>query len=154
MQCPNQENLDLAKQFESTISIGSPSTELLLKLIKESLSIKSSIIQIDEFDNDIRKVFNFGHTFGHAIEAATKNYVPHGIAVLFGINIALEMAETTITSLLDTIIGQKFHQNIQDIAYVILTLKYTRIHSQETRKIQLRSILPLSCLTIIQNTLS
>ncbi len=100
MQCPNQENLDLAKQFENTISIGSPSTELLLKLIKESLSIKSSIIQIDEFDKDIRKVFNFGHTFGHAIEAATKNHVPHGIAVLLGIKIALEIAEICNNDLL------------------------------------------------------
>ena len=100
MQCPNQENLDLAKQFESTIAIGSPSKELLLKLIKESLSIKSSIIQVDEFDDGIRKVFNFGHTFGHAIEAATKNYVPHGIAVLFGINIALHMADISNNELL------------------------------------------------------
>lgn len=100
MQCPNQENLGLAKQFEKTISIGSPSAELLLKLIKESLSIKSSIIQIDEFDKDIRKVFNFGHTFGHAIEAATRNHVPHGIAVLFGINIALEIADICNNELL------------------------------------------------------
>ena len=136
MQCPNQENLDLAKQFESTISIGSPSTELLLKLIKESLSIKSSIIQIDEFDNDIRKVFNFGHTFGHAIEAATKNYVPHGIAVLFGINIALEMADISNNELLtDTRYWSKIPSNIfKIIAYVILTLKYTEFTLKRQEK--------------------
>ena len=87
MQCPNQENFNLALDFEKAISVGAPPENIFLRLIRESLKIKSSIIQIDEFDQGLRKVFNFGHTFGHAIEAATKNQIPHGIAVLFGINI-------------------------------------------------------------------
>ena len=33
----------------------------------------------DEFDTDIRNKFQFGHTFGHAIETATKYFINHGM---------------------------------------------------------------------------
>jgi len=44
------------------------SKENLNQLIKECLKYKISIIEIDEFDQNIRKLLNYGHTFGHAIE--------------------------------------------------------------------------------------
>lgn len=51
-------------------------------LIKLSLSIKKSVIEIDQFDENIRKALNYGHTVGHAIELITG--IPHGIAVMYG----------------------------------------------------------------------
>jgi 3-dehydroquinate synthase len=56
--------------------------------ISKSLMIKKEIIEIDEFDTSIRHIFNYGHTFGHAIEAITKYAIPHGQAVSIGMDVA------------------------------------------------------------------
>jgi 3-dehydroquinate synthase len=56
--------------------------------IRRSLEIKKAIIEIDEFDRGPRNVMNFGHSFGHALEAATDYGVPHGIAVTIGMDMA------------------------------------------------------------------
>ena len=56
--------------------------------IRDSLLIKRRLIEIDEFDRGPRNVMNYGHSFGHAIEAATDFAVPHGIAVTMGMDMA------------------------------------------------------------------
>ncbi len=55
----------------------------------KAMKIKSELLKIDEFDKGPRKIFNFGHTFGHAIEKSTNIYLPHGIAVLCGLLVSL-----------------------------------------------------------------
>ena len=62
--------------------------KILEKFIFESLNVKRRLIEIDEFDKDRRIVFNFGHTFGHALESISHYTIPHGIAVARGIDIA------------------------------------------------------------------
>lgn len=57
--------------------------------IFNSLSAKQWFIEVDEFDLNQRKLLNFGHTFGHALEAATSFIVPHGIAILLGMKAAI-----------------------------------------------------------------
>ena len=58
-----------------------------INIIKLSSLIKKEIIEFDEFEKDIRKVLNYGHTVGHAIESTTNYFIPHGIAILIGIYI-------------------------------------------------------------------
>jgi 3-dehydroquinate synthase len=53
-------------------------------LIKIALIVKKAVITQDEFENNIRKALNYGHTIGHAIEPIVKFKIPHGIAVLIG----------------------------------------------------------------------
>lgn len=60
----------------------------MLDFIRASLLIKKRIIELDEFDRGPRNVMNYGHSFGHAIEAATDFAVPHGIAVTMGMDMA------------------------------------------------------------------
>jgi len=60
----------------------------LSMIIARSLAIKKGYIEKDEFDQNIRQVFNYGHSFGHAIESLTHYRIPHGIAVSFGMDIA------------------------------------------------------------------
>jgi 3-dehydroquinate synthase len=62
--------------------------QLLKHYIQESLGIKKKIVEIDEFDKDKRNLFNYGHTFGHAIEAISDYSIPHGQAVTMGMDIA------------------------------------------------------------------
>jgi 3-dehydroquinate synthase len=59
-------------------------------LIEESLKAKKWFVEIDEFDVAERKLLNFGHTFGHALESSTNFAIPHGIAIAIGMLIALE----------------------------------------------------------------
>jgi len=61
---------------------------VLSKIISHSLLIKKNYIEIDEFDRNERQIFNYGHSFGHAIESLTNYKIPHGIAVSFGMDMA------------------------------------------------------------------
>jgi 3-dehydroquinate synthase len=62
-------------------------------VIAKSLTTKKWFIEIDEFDNKERLLLNFGHTFGHAMEAATNFGISHGIAVGVGMLIAIDYAK-------------------------------------------------------------
>ena len=62
--------------------------ETLLRYIHSALLIKKRFIEEDEFDGGIRNIFNYGHSFGHAIESSTDYRVPHGIAVTIGMDMA------------------------------------------------------------------
>jgi 3-dehydroquinate synthase len=66
---------------------------VLKSLIYRSLQIKKKIIEIDEFDKKERLLFNYGHSFGHAIESLTNYRIPHGIAVSYGMDIANYLSE-------------------------------------------------------------
>ncbi len=62
--------------------------DVLEGLIHRSLMIKKATVEIDEFDRKERQIFNYGHSFGHAIESVTDYRVPHGIAVSHGMDVA------------------------------------------------------------------
>lgn len=55
-----------------------------ISIIKIASLVKKEIIEFDEFELHARKVLNYGHTIGHAIEVTTNYFIPHGIAVLIG----------------------------------------------------------------------
>lgn len=59
----------------------------IAKYIHKGLSVKKEIIEEDEFESDLRRVLNYGHTFGHALEAYTNNEIPHGEGVIWGIDV-------------------------------------------------------------------
>ena len=82
------EKSNLANLVEINFKEMLTNRKLLSFYIKNSLRIKKRIIEIDEFDTNIRHIFNYGHTFGHAIEAITQYRIPHGQAVTIGIDLA------------------------------------------------------------------
>ncbi len=59
--------------------------EVLEKIIKRSCEIKAEIVSLDEHENNLRFILNFGHTIAHAVEVET-NYKKyrHGEAVAIG----------------------------------------------------------------------
>jgi len=61
---------------------------VLRPLVARSLEIKRRFIEIDEFDRNERQILNYGHSFGHALEALTSYRLPHGIAVSYGMDVA------------------------------------------------------------------
>lgn len=76
--------LDLYASFQAGASAG--------PLIHHSLAAKSWFIEVDEFDRAERRQLNLGHTFGHALEAATAYELSHGIAVGLGVLCAERVA--------------------------------------------------------------
>jgi 3-dehydroquinate synthase len=61
------------------------SPQIYENVIAASLQAKKFFIEQDEFDRDIRRMLNFGHTYGHAIEAASDFKIHHGLAIGLGI---------------------------------------------------------------------
>ena len=68
--------------------------EALTYAISRSCEIKAKVVARDEREHDLRAILNFGHTFGHAIEAATgfETFL-HGEAVGLGMLIAADLSQ-------------------------------------------------------------
>ncbi len=64
------------------------------ELISAAVRIKADVVSADEREGDLRRILNFGHTVGHAIEAETE-YVRflHGEAIAWGMLAATRLAE-------------------------------------------------------------
>ncbi len=68
-------------------------TEALTYAIARSCEIKATVVAKDERERDLRAILNFGHTFGHAIEAATAyQSLLHGEAVGLGMLMAADLS--------------------------------------------------------------
>ncbi|HYM36013.1 MAG TPA: 3-dehydroquinate synthase, partial [Steroidobacteraceae bacterium] len=66
----------------------------LAHAIRRSCEIKAEIVAIDEREQGLRAILNFGHTFGHAIETATSyGEFLHGEAIAIGMVIAADMSQ-------------------------------------------------------------
>lgn len=65
-------------------ALPSPSADALAFIVERSCKIKAEIVEKDEREEDLRKILNFGHTVGHAVEKASGWSVPHGDAVAIG----------------------------------------------------------------------
>ena len=66
---------------------------VLYELVKISATEKANIVMQDEKEKNLRMVLNFGHTFGHALEADFKfGEMKHGEAVILGMKCALQYA--------------------------------------------------------------
>lgn len=78
----------IAKNYELLLNLEGD----LEKFIYQSLIYKKKKIEKDEKDQGPRLVMNYGHSFGHALEAASNFRIPHGIAVSMGMDIANHIA--------------------------------------------------------------
>ncbi len=83
------------------------------RIIADAVRIKAEVVSADEREGDLRRILNFGHTVGHALEAQTKyTRFLHGEAVAFGMRAATALAEragqlaATDASAIDRVIRQ------------------------------------------------
>jgi 3-dehydroquinate synthase len=67
--------------------------DALVPIIGESCSIKAAVVKLDERESGPRRMLNYGHTAGHALEAVTKyKRFRHGEAIAYGMLVAAEIA--------------------------------------------------------------
>ena len=64
---------------------------LLSKLIQRNVLLKTKVVVSDEFEHGDRKLLNFGHTLGHAIENLYR--IPHGHAISIGMGVASSISQ-------------------------------------------------------------
>ena len=64
----------------------------LLHVVRRCCEIKAAVVAEDEHEQDRRAILNFGHTFGHAIEALTGFHYLHGEAVAIGMGMAMALS--------------------------------------------------------------
>jgi len=83
----------------------------LERAVARSVELKSAVVSEDEREAGRREILNFGHTFGHAIEAACAFRVPHGTAVACGmilearLGVSLGVTGTDVVERLEQVLG-------------------------------------------------
>lgn len=77
----------------STERIFERDPRVLGEFISRAVKIKAAVVRRDPLEKGIRRILNFGHTFGHVLE--TYYRIPHGIAVIQGMVIASELSVWT-----------------------------------------------------------
>jgi len=77
----------IEKSFEKIMS---RDTDLLAILVTKSVRFKGLVVSEDEKETGLRRILNFGHTFGHAIEM--QKGVRHGFAIASGMVLATEFS--------------------------------------------------------------
>ncbi len=68
--------------------------DILLKVVRRCVRLKSLVVQRDERESGIRKVLNFGHTIAHAVEILSSFRIPHGEAVAIGMAVESEISRS------------------------------------------------------------
>jgi 3-dehydroquinate synthase len=65
---------------------------VIARMIRRCCEMKASVVERDEREGGLRRILNFGHTIGHAVEAASGYRLIHGFAVAIGMQAAAELA--------------------------------------------------------------
>ncbi len=78
----------LEENYKEVLSLD---TNVMERLVYDSVNIKADIVNRDEKESGERKKLNFGHTFGHALEKVIG--IPHGEAISIGMRIAARLSE-------------------------------------------------------------
>ncbi len=85
-------DLSLFKELEKNkLTYYQRNKPALAKLIRRNAEIKSTVVQADEFEKGERRLLNFGHTLGHAIENMYE--LSHGQAISIGMTAACQISE-------------------------------------------------------------
>ena len=93
----------------------------ILSATQQSLDIKWTYMDGDEFDQGKRNMLNYGHEFGHAIETATHYAIPHGQAIIIGMIMANEIAVQK------KYISQQLQKKIDSVLFDLLKIDYRQL---------------------------
>jgi 3-dehydroquinate synthase len=63
------------------------------EICRRNVAIKARLVEEDEFDTGVRRLLNFGHTVGHAVETVSNYSVSHGSAVAIGMTVITRAGE-------------------------------------------------------------
>lgn len=79
----------LAEQREAILALD---PGILADVIRRCCELKAAVVEQDEREGGYRRILNFGHTIGHAVEAASGYRLIHGFAVAIGMRAVATLA--------------------------------------------------------------
>lgn len=79
----------LRRHRESILQLES---ECITRMIYRCCEIKAEVVAEDEREGGVRRILNYGHTIGHAVEGASDYLIIHGLAVSIGMVAAAKLA--------------------------------------------------------------
>ncbi|MCH8306129.1 MAG: 3-dehydroquinate synthase [Candidatus Marinimicrobia bacterium] len=83
---------DISINFSEILKLND--SEQIIHLIKRCVELKAEVVAKDEQERGLRRILNFGHTFGHSIESVLpRGSITHGEAVAFGMRAAIRLSE-------------------------------------------------------------
>jgi 3-dehydroquinate synthase len=85
-------------------------------IIRISTLVKKLVIEYDELEKNERKALNYGHECAHALESTSNYYIPHGIAVLFGMYIV------------NTLFYDNKYNSVNDLILEMIPDKYKKLN--------------------------
>jgi len=96
--------------------------DLLCKLVENAVSLKVEIVLQDPWERGLRKVLNFGHSIGHALEVrAGYQDLSHGEAVALGMLIETKIARNR------GICSEEFEEKIKQVlSFLSISLSFPR----------------------------
>jgi 3-dehydroquinate synthase len=83
----------VVRAVPAVLYAGQKAGDALTGVIVGSIEIKSRIVSRDELETGLRKILNFGHTIGHAVELLSDYRLAHGEAVSIGMTLEARIAE-------------------------------------------------------------
>jgi 3-dehydroquinate synthase len=83
----------VAASAPALLSAEGSKSDSMLSLIVPSIEIKAEIVSRDEREEGLRRILNFGHTIGHAVELVSGYSLLHGEAVAIGMALESRLAE-------------------------------------------------------------
>jgi 3-dehydroquinate synthase len=94
IKCGVIDSPDLLDDLEETAAQDGLRDPLFLEqIITAACRIKKQLVESDERDRGVRRILNFGHTVGHAVEAASGYSLSHGESVAIGMTAAARLSE-------------------------------------------------------------
>jgi 3-dehydroquinate synthetase len=84
---------EVASGVSRLLSADGSTSDSMVSLIVRSVEIKAGVVSRDEREEGLRKVLNFGHTIGHAVETVSGFSLLHGEAVAIGMALESKLAE-------------------------------------------------------------
>ena len=66
--------------------------DAIIPLLARCCEIKAQVVEQDEREGGLRRILNYGHTIGHAVEAASDFTLIHGLAIAIGMRAAADLA--------------------------------------------------------------
>jgi 3-dehydroquinate synthase len=91
--CRGASSFAVYEDLAGPVLRGNWQDQQLAELLHATLAVKQWFIETDEFDQAERRLLNFGHTWGHALESATSFAIPHGLAVAIGMLAAIRFTQ-------------------------------------------------------------
>lgn len=95
------------------------SRDLTVELIHRAISVKADVVSSDFKESFEREILNYGHTFGHAVELASKYSLRHGECVSIGMVFVAHLAHS-----LGILSQEIVDQHIQILSKLGLPVRY------------------------------